>query len=84
MDLPVGGGIRVDTYLMPGATVPPYYDSLVAKVIATGADRAQALERMGSALARCSVDGVGINAAWHARVIAAPEFVAGGVSTTWI
>jgi len=83
-EFPAGPGIRVDTGLAAGVSVPPFYDSLVAKLIVTGADRAEALTRMSDALGRCRVDGIAINAGWHARVVAEPEFVAGGVSTTWI
>jgi acetyl-CoA carboxylase biotin carboxylase subunit len=58
---PAGPGIRVDTHVQPGTRVPPYYDSLLAKVIAQGRDRAEALGRLASALARCDIRGVATN-----------------------
>jgi acetyl-CoA carboxylase biotin carboxylase subunit len=82
-EFPAGPGIRVDTYLAAGATVPPYYDSLVAKLIVSGSDRAEALARMSHALERCTVEGVAINAARQRAIVCAPEFVAGGVDTSW-
>ena len=55
---PAGEGIRVDTALQAGTVVPPYYDSLVAKVIAVGPDRDAALHMMTEALGRCRIDGI--------------------------
>jgi acetyl-CoA carboxylase biotin carboxylase subunit len=81
---PAGRGIRVDTHMAGGSTVPPFYDSLVAKLIVTGRNRSEALSRLQEALTRCSIDGIATNAAWHARVIAEPAFRAGGVDTTWL
>jgi acetyl-CoA carboxylase biotin carboxylase subunit len=81
---PVGPGIRVDTHLARGADVPPFYDSLLAKLIVSGADRAEALDRLDGALARCTVEGVATNLAFHARVVAHPEFRTGGVDTAWL
>ena len=83
-EFPVGPGIRVDTYLSAGTTVPPFYDSLVAKLIVSGADRAEALARMRDALDRCVVEGVAINAARQRAIVSEPEFAAGGVDTSWI
>ncbi len=81
---PAGEGIRVDTFLARGASVPPFYDSLLAKLIVHGADRAEALERLGSALRRCTIEGVSTNVAFHARLISDPAFRAGGVDTAWL
>jgi acetyl-CoA carboxylase biotin carboxylase subunit len=81
--LPVGPGLRVDTYVQAGDEIPPYYDSLVAKVIASGSDRAEALVRLRSALRRFTVEGVTTTVPMHLAVTRQPEFVAGGVDTTW-
>lgn len=81
---PAGEGIRVDTFLARGASVPPFYDSLLAKLIVHGADRDEALERLGSALSRCTIEGVSTNVAFHARLISDPAFRAGGVDTAWL
>ncbi|MFF9778656.1 acetyl/propionyl/methylcrotonyl-CoA carboxylase subunit alpha [Streptomyces sp. NPDC013978] len=80
---PVGEGIRVDTHLQAGATVPPYYDSLLAKLIVHGRDRAEALARLRGALTRCAVDGVTTNTPLHRTVLAEDEFAEGGVDTAW-
>ena len=77
-------GVRVDTHLQAGATVPPYYDSLLAKVIARGTDRARALATLRGALDRCVVDGVTTNLELHRALLADPEFAAGGVDTGYL
>jgi acetyl-CoA carboxylase biotin carboxylase subunit len=81
---PAGPGIRVDTHVQAGAAVPPHYDSLLAKVIAHGADRDQALDRLAGALARCEVTGTATTLAMHREVLAAPEFRRGGVDTGYL
>jgi acetyl-CoA carboxylase, biotin carboxylase subunit len=81
--VPVGPGLRVDSHLQSGEAIPPHYDSLVAKLIASGRDRAEALERLGSALRRFTVDGVATTVPMHQAVIREPEFIAGGVDTAW-
>jgi acetyl-CoA carboxylase biotin carboxylase subunit len=82
--LPGGPGIRVDSALHAGAVVPPHYDSLVAKVVAHGADRTQAIARMRSALAETRIEGVATNLAMHAALLEDPEFVAGRVDTRYL
>jgi acetyl-CoA carboxylase biotin carboxylase subunit len=81
--LPVGPGLRVDTHLQTGDQIPPYYDSLVAKLIASGTDRAEALDRLRSALRRFTVEGVATTVPMHLALTQEPEFVTGGVDTTW-
>jgi acetyl-CoA carboxylase biotin carboxylase subunit len=81
---PAGPGIRVDTHLQPGSVVPPGYDSLLAKLIVTGRDRPEAVERMRSALARCEIAGVSTTTGLHAALIADPEFQGGGVDTGYL
>ncbi|MEU9456215.1 biotin carboxylase N-terminal domain-containing protein [Streptomyces sp. NPDC048277] len=80
---PLGDGIRIDTHLQAGASVPPYYDSLLAKLIVHGRDRADALARLRGALARCAVGGVSTNIRLHQEVLAEAEFAGGGVDTAW-
>ena len=58
LHLPGGPGIRVDSHLMPGYAIPPFYDSLIAKVIAWAPDREQAIRRMRRALGEMTVEGV--------------------------
>ena len=81
---PAGPGIRVDTHLQAGAAVPAGYDSLLAKVIASGRDRAEALDRLRRALARCEIAGVATTIPLHAALTAQPEFVRGGVDTGYL
>jgi acetyl-CoA carboxylase biotin carboxylase subunit len=81
--VPVGPGLRVDTHLQAGAEVPPFYDSLLAKLIASGRDRDQALERLRSALGRFTIAGVATTVPMHLAVVQEPDFIVGGVDTTW-
>jgi len=81
---PAGPGIRVDTHLQAGSAVPAGYDSLLAKVIAGGRDRAEALARLRSALARCEITGVATTIPLHAALTAQPEFARGGVDTGYL
>jgi acetyl-CoA carboxylase biotin carboxylase subunit len=81
---PIGEGIRVDTHLQAGAAVPPYYDSLLAKVIAVGRDRDAALQRLGEALDRCYIEGVSTTLSLHRALIASRGFAEGGVDTGWL
>ncbi len=80
---PAGAGVRVDTHIESGARVPPFYDSLLAKIITCGADRADSLRKMTTALGNCHIDGVETNVAMHSAVIAEPAFMRGGVDTSW-
>ena len=76
--LPPGGyGVRVDSHLMPGAVVPPFYDSLIAKIIVHGRDRAEAISRMQRALAETVVEGVKTTIPYHQKLLADPAFLSG-------
>jgi acetyl-CoA carboxylase biotin carboxylase subunit len=81
---PVGQGIRVDTHIASVSRVPPYNDSLMAKIVAHGSDRAAALERLSRAIADARIAGVATNLAFHAAVLANPQFRAGGVDTGFV
>jgi acetyl-CoA carboxylase biotin carboxylase subunit len=81
--LPVGDGIRVDTHVQGGSVVPPYYDSLLAKLIVHGVDRADALARTRAALDLMRIDGVTTTVPVHQALLADPEFAAGGVDTAF-
>jgi len=81
---PGGPGVRVDTHVYAGYTVPPYYDSLLAKLIVHGRDRAEALARMGLALDTFILEGVTTTIPFLARVIRHPDFVAGNVDTKFL
>jgi biotin carboxylase len=64
--------------------VPPFYDSLLGKIIAHGADRPAALARLREALAATRLTGIATNVAFQASLLADPEFAAGGVDTNWL
>jgi len=81
---PAGPGIRVDTHIQAGSAVPPQYDSLLAKLVVTGADRVQALARLRGALARCQVAGVATTLPVLSRLVDDEEMTTGGVDTGWL
>lgn len=81
--LPAGDGIRVDTHVQGGSVVPPFYDSLLAKLIVHGVDRADALAKARSALDLLRIDGVTTTVPVHQALLADPEFAAGGVDTAF-
>jgi len=84
VNFPVWPDLRVDTHIEAGAMIPPYYDSMIAKVIATGGTREQALKLLESALREVRVDGVLTNIALHRAVLATPEFSEGGFDTGFL
>jgi acetyl-CoA carboxylase biotin carboxylase subunit len=81
---PTGPGIRVDTHIAAGASVPPFYDSLVAKIIAHAPDRASTLALLRQAIGATRITGVATNLSFHAAVLADPQFQAGAVDTGFI
>ncbi len=78
---PAGPGVRVDTYVESGARVPPYYDSLIAKIIVHAPTRAQAIARMREALKQCRIDGIKTNLGLHAAIMSDAQFARGAVNT---
>ncbi len=81
---PGGPGIRIDSHLYPGYRVPPFYDSLLAKVIAHGPDRATAIARMRRALQELAINGVKTTIPFHLHVLRESEFVQGKIDTTYV
>ena len=79
--LPGGPGVRVDTHIYSGYTVPPYYDSLIAKLLVSGRDRDEAIVRSRRALSMLKVEGIKTSAALHLRILDSEEFVAGRIDT---
>ena len=84
LNLPGGIGIRVDTHAYQEGVIPPYYDSLVAKLIAYGADREEAIARMKRALDLFVVEGIHTSIPLHKRIMNEPDFVAGTFDTNFI
>ena len=81
---PSVSGLRVDTHMQPGATIPPFYDSLVAKLIGHGDTREAAIAVLQGALRMLVLEGVHTNAPLHAAILADPAFRAGGVDTNYL
>lgn len=81
---PEGPGIRIDSHCYTGYVVPPYYDSLLAKVIAWGEDRPAAIERMKYALSKMVVDGIATTIPFYLSLIDASDFKNSHVNTRWI
>jgi acetyl-CoA carboxylase biotin carboxylase subunit len=81
---PGGTGVRVDTAVYSEAVVPPYYDSLIAKLIVRGKDRTEAVARMARALEMFIVEGIHTSIPMHRRIMADPDFVAGNFDTKFM
>ncbi len=84
LNIPGGPGIRVDTHVYQGYSIPPYYDSLIAKLIAHGRDREEAIARMRRALDEFVVEGVKTTIPFHKSVLETEAFITGNVHTKWI
>jgi len=84
LNLPGGVGIRVDTAAYTDCVIPPYYDSLVAKLIAFGNDRTEAIARMKRALDMFVVEGIYTSIPLHQKVLSDPDFVAGQFDTNFV
>ena len=81
---PGGHGVRVDSHVYSGYTVPPYYDSLIGKVITYADTREGALAKMRQALDELVVEGIRTNAALHRELVTDTSFMAGGVSIHYL
>jgi acetyl-CoA carboxylase biotin carboxylase subunit len=83
-NLPGGNGVRVDTAQYAEGVVPPYYDSLIAKLICHGADRVEAMDKMQRALSQFVVQGIHTTIPLHQKIFADPEFRAGQFDTKFM
>ncbi|PMR80142.1 acetyl-CoA carboxylase biotin carboxylase subunit [Halomonas urumqiensis] len=81
---PGGFGIRMDSHLLSGYKIPPYYDSMIGKLICWGADRNEAIVRMTRALSEMKVDGVKTTATFHSELINRKEFKSGYFNTAFV
>ena len=84
LNLPGGIGVRVDTAAYTDSVVPPYYDSLVAKLITHGKDRDEAIQRMKRALSMFVIEGIHTSIPLHEEILANEDFVAGNFDTTFL
>lgn len=82
--LPGGFGVRVDSHLYAGYTVPPYYDSLLAKLIVWGSDRTEAINRMTRCLSEFTIDGLKTNIPFHQKIMSNAAYRRGELSTSFI
>jgi acetyl-CoA carboxylase biotin carboxylase subunit len=82
--VPGGPGVRVDTFAHSECTIPPYYDSLIAKIIVHGRDRQEAIARMRRTLEMTVIEGIKTSIPLHLRVISDPDFIAGRLSTAFM
>jgi acetyl-CoA carboxylase, biotin carboxylase subunit len=82
--VPGGPGIRIDTFAHAEATISPYYDSLIAKMIAWGRDRQEAVARMRRTLEMTVIEGVKTTIPLHLKILSDPDFLAGRLSTSFM
>ena len=81
---PGGPGIRVDTHMYQGYRVPPYYDSMIGKLIAHAENREMALRRMSMALSEIIIEGIKTNIPLHQRLVKDAAFKAGGIDIHYL
>ncbi len=81
---PGGPGVRIDSHLYAGYTVPPHYDSMIGKLITHGIDRRSAMARMRTALSEMVIDGIKTNIPLHQRIMLDPGFIKGGVNIHYL
>ncbi|GBF79553.1 acetyl-CoA carboxylase biotin carboxylase subunit [Aphanothece sacrum] len=83
--LPPGGpGVRMDSHVYTDYEIPPYYDSLIGKLIVWGPDRPTAIKRMKRALKECAITGIPTTIEFHKRVLETPAFLAGDIYTNFV
>jgi acetyl-CoA carboxylase biotin carboxylase subunit len=82
--VPGGPGVRVDTFAHSECTIPPYYDSMIAKIIVHGRDRQEAIARMRRTLEMTVIEGIKTTIPLHLKILADPDFVAGRLSTAFM
>lgn len=82
--VPEGSGVRLDSHIYEGAVIPPFYDSMVGKLIVHGADRAEAVSRLQDAIAGFEVEGVPTTLPLHAKIVGHPDFIANRIHTRWL
>ncbi len=81
---PEGEGIRIDSHAYQGYFVPPYYDSMIGKLIVHAPTRAEAIQKMTAALTQFQIEGVSTTVNFHLAVLADPVFACGDVTTRWV
>ena len=77
-------GVRIDSAIYTGYTIPPNYDSMIAKIIVHGKDRQTAIDKMRSALGEVNIDGITTNLDYQYDIITHPVFQSGNITTSFI
>ena len=81
---PGGGGVRVDSHAYAGYTIPPYYDSMIAKLITFGKNRTEAMAKMSRALGEYMITGIKTTIPFEQAILQDPDFRRGHYSTTFV
>ena len=84
LHLPGGHGVRVDTHVYSGYVIPPYYDSMIAKLITTAQTRQEAINKMKRALEEFYIDGIKTTIPFHLRLMSHPNYVKGNYTTKFM
>lgn len=84
LNLPGGNGIRIDTAIYEGYTIPPNYDSMIAKIIAHGATRGEAIAKMKRALEELVIEGIDTNTDFLLKIITNHDFIRGNYDTSFV
>ncbi len=84
MHLPGGKGIRIDSAIYSGCTIPPYYDSMIAKLSVWAKNRGEAIRKMRSALGEVIIEGIDTNVDYQYSILNHPDYVAGDVDVEFI
>lgn len=84
LHLPGGNGVRIDSAIYTGYSIPPNYDSMIAKIIVYGKDRQTAIDKMRSALGEVNIDGITTNLDYQYDIITHPVFQSGNITTSFI
>ena len=84
LHLPGGNGVRIDTAIYPGYTIPPYYDSMIAKIIVHGKKRDESIAKMKSAISELVVEGITTNADFILKILEDKDFVSNNYDTSFI
>jgi acetyl-CoA carboxylase biotin carboxylase subunit len=82
--VPGGPGVRVDTFAHSECTIPPYYDSMIAKIVVHGRDRQEAIARMRRTLEMTVIEGIKTSIPLHLKILADADFIAGRINTSFM
>ena len=84
LNMPGGHGIRIDTHVYSGYTIPPYYDSMIAKLITTAQTREEAINKMKRALDEFVIEGISTTIPFHRKLMDDPNYISGNYTTKFM